>query len=296
MDSKNDGNQIKVIEHTTLNSDRFDRQKRIAGWDQELIKNAKVMVIGAGATGNEVVKNLTLCGVSTIYLIDYDLIESSNLSRCVLFNYTNSLEKYKADVIKDTCRNLNPDVKIMPIKQELNSIDKSLYKKCDVICSCLDNLEARLEANNYAYYYNIPFIDSGIDEFYGSVQVVYSGDKDAACLQCGISDKDLELMWKKFSCTGQELDPSDSETERIIASIITTTSIIGGIQSQQVLKVLLGISSFKKKHNWNPKIGPPLVGKQLIYNGISNEFIIISKLKDPNCWTCSFENNQIEGR
>jgi len=290
MNSKNPRNQIKVINEISARSDRFDRQKRIAGWDQEKIKNAKVMVIGAGATGNEVVKNLALCGIGTIYLIDYDLIESSNLSRCILFNYTNSLEKYKADVIKDTCIMLNPEVNVIPIKQELNSIDKDLYKKSDVICSCLDNLEARLEANNYAYYYNVPFVDSGIDEFFGSIQVVYSGDKDAACLQCGISDKDLEIMWKKFSCTGQELNPKNSETERIIASIITTTSIIGGIQSQQVLKILIGLSNFKKFSYWNPKIGEPLIGKQLIYNGITNEFIIISKLKDPNCWTCSFKS------
>jgi adenylyltransferase/sulfurtransferase len=289
MDSKKTQNRIKVIEESSTKSDRFDRQKRIAGWDQKKIKNARIMIIGAGATGNEVVKNLTLCGVGRIYLIDYDLIESSNLSRCVLFNYTNSLKKYKADVIKDTCKNLNPNVKIISIKQELNSIDKNLYKKSDVICSCLDNLEARLEANNYAYYYNVPFVDSGIDEFFGSVQVVYSGDKNAACLQCGISDKDLEIMWKKFSCTGQKLNTNDSETEGIIASIITTTSIIGGIQSQQVLKILLGLSSFKTKGQWNPKIGEPLIGKQLIYNGISNEFITISKLKDPNCWTCSYK-------
>jgi molybdopterin/thiamine biosynthesis adenylyltransferase len=296
MDSEESRNQIKVLKETSTNSDRFDRQKRIAGWDQKKIHNANVMVIGAGATGNEVVKNLTLCGIGTIYLIDYDIVESSNLSRCVLFNYINSLEKYKADVIKETCKNLNPEVKIIPIKQELNSIDKDLYKRSDVICSCLDNLEARLEANNYAYYYNVPFVDSGIDEFFGSVQVVYSGDKDAACLQCGISDKDLDIMWKKFSCTGQELKSTDSETERIIASIITTTSIIGGIQSQQVLKILLGLSSFKKNGNWNPNIGDPLVGKQLIYNGISNEFSIISKLKDPNCWTCSFKNKKFGGK
>lgn len=296
MNSKKTRNQIKVIDETSTELDRFDRQKRIAGWDQEKIKNAKVMIIGAGATGNEVVKNLALCGIGTIYLIDYDLIESSNLSRCVLFNYTNSLEKYKADVIKETCQNLNPEVKIIPIKQELNSIDKELYKKSDVICSCLDNLEARLEANNYAYYYTVPFVDSGIDELFGSVQVVYSGDKDAACLQCGISDKDLEIMWKKFSCTGQELNSANSETERIIASIITTTSIIGGIQSQQVLKILLGISNYNQFRHWNPKIGEPLIGKQLIYNGITNEFIIISKLKDPTCWTCSFKSKKYGGK
>jgi adenylyltransferase/sulfurtransferase len=296
MARKKENKDIDVIGVDYIDSDRFDRQKRISGWDQAKITRATIMVIGAGATGNEVVKNLTLTGAGKILLIDYDFIETSNLSRCVLFNPKAAKNKeYKADVIKEACKDLNPEVEIIPIKKELNAIDKSLYNQCDVICSCLDNLEARLEANNYAYYYQVPFVDSGIDEFFGSVQAVYSGVRDSACLQCGISNQDLDLMWKKFSCTGEELNSENGETIRKIATIITTTSIIGGIQAQQVLKFLLGIDYFKKNKRWNPSVGEPMIGKQLIYNGLTNNFTIIDKLKDPNCWTCSYKksNNEI---
>jgi molybdopterin/thiamine biosynthesis adenylyltransferase len=280
----------KVYGVESIDSDVFDRQKRISGWDQNKIVNATVMVIGAGATGNEVVKNLVLTGVGKIVLIDYDFINISNLNRCVLFDKESALNKdYKVEVVKNACEELNPDTEIVPIKKDLNDIDKSLYKKSDVVCSCLDNVEARLEANNYSYYNNVPFIDSGIDEFFGSVQAVHSGEEDAACLQCSISSSDLDLMWKKYSCTGEEIESENGETVAKIATIITTTSIIGGIQSQQVIKFILGIDYFKEHGKWNPSLGRPLIGEQLNYNGLTNKFEIIKKLKNPDCWTCSYE-------
>jgi adenylyltransferase/sulfurtransferase len=277
----------------SIDSDIFDRQKRIKGWNQKKITNATVMVIGAGAIGNELVKNLALTGIGKIILIDYDLINTSNLSRCILFSFKNIQQnEYKVDVIKEACKKLNPDVEITTIKQDINDIDKSLYKKCDVVCSCVDNIEARIEANNYAYFYGVPLVDSGIEEFFGSIQSVFTGEKNAACLQCNISDMDLDMMWRKFSCTGQEINTENGETIGIIATIITTTSIIAGLQAQQVLKFVLGIDYFKKHKKWNPDIGQPLIGKQLNYNGILNRFEIIEKLKNPDCWTCSFNKKQ----
>ena len=291
MSEKKEGYDVQGIE--SIDSDMFDRQKRIIGWDQSKIINATVMVIGAGAIGNELVKNLVLTGIGRIILIDYDLINTSNLSRCVLFNFKNAQQKeFKVDVIKEACKKLNPDTEIVPIKNMLNNIDKSLYLKSDVICSCVDNIEARIEANNYAYFYEIPFIDSGIEEFFGSVQSVYSGVKKAACLQCNISNMDLDLMWKKFSCTGQEINAECGETIPIIPAIINTTSIIGGLQSQQVLKFLFGIDYYKECKVWNPHFGQPLIGKQMNYNGLLNKFEVIDKVKNPECWTCSFKKNR----
>ncbi|MHA2087789.1 MAG: HesA/MoeB/ThiF family protein [Promethearchaeota archaeon] len=290
MADKKTQSEVKIIGSDSIESDKYDRQKRLKGWDQERITNARIMVIGVGATGNELVKNLVMAGVGTILLIDYDLIETSNLNRCILFNAKAAKKKkYKVDVVKEACRILNSEVEIITIKEDLNNIDKNLYKQYDVICSCLDNIEARLEANNYAYYYNVPFIDSGIDGYFGTVQAIYSKIPTSSCLQCGISNVDLDLMWKKFSCTGQELDSQNGETTEKIATLITTTSIIGGIQTQQVLKFILSVDYFNKYKKWNPEIGEPLVGKQINYNGLTNKFNIITKFKDPNCWTCSFK-------
>ncbi|MHA2006202.1 MAG: HesA/MoeB/ThiF family protein [Promethearchaeota archaeon] len=293
QDDKKNNEELKIYGIESIDSDKFDRQKRIAGWDQNKIANATVMVIGVGATGNEVVKNLILTGIGKLILIDYDFINFSNLNRCVLFNVKSAQDKeYKVDVVKRACEELNPDVEIIAIKGDLKDINKTLYKQSDVICSCLDNVEARIEANNYAYYYGIPFIDSGIEDFFGSVQSVYSGVKDAACLQCSISNADLDLMWKKFSCTGQEIGSENGETIGKIATIITTTSIIGGLQAQQVLKFLLGIDHYKENNEWNPHVGRPLIGKQLTYNGLLNKFRIIEKIKNPDCWTCSYKKKK----
>ena len=92
---------------------------------------------------------------------------------------------------------------------------------------------------------------------------------------------------------GNELiDSKDGETTRKIATIITTTAIIGGIQSQQVIKFILSIDYFKEKKIWDIEIGEPLIGKQLIYNGLTNQFNIIEKIKDPQCWTCSYKKSK----
>ena len=290
MPEKKENLDYEVLEETSIDDDQYDRQKRIAGWDQSKISSATVMVIGAGATGNEVVKNLVLAGIGKLILIDYDFINVSNLNRCVLFNKKSAKEHdYKVDVIKNACEELNPETEIIACKEDLNDIDKNLYKQSNVICSCLDNVEARLQASNYAYYYGIPFIDSGIDEFFGTVQAVYSFAEDTSCLQCGITGMDLDLMWKKYSCTGEEIESEDGETIGKMPTIITTTSIIGGIQSQQVLKFILGVDHFKETGKWNPHIGEPLIGKQLNYNGLTNKFEIIKKVKNPDCWTCSYK-------
>ncbi len=289
MSENNDKSNYKVLAKASIDTDKYDRQKRISGWDQSKISNTTVMVIGAGATGNELIKNLVLTGIGKLILIDYDTINLSNLNRCVLFDKKSAKkQEYKVDVVKRACKNLG-DTEIIPLKEDLNDIDKNLYKKSNVICSCVDNIEARLQLNNYAYYYGVPFIDSGIDEFYGTVQAVYSEVKDSACMQCGVSGMDLDLMWKKYSCTGQEIESANGETIGKMATIITTTAIISGIQSQQVIKFLLGLDSFKREGKWNPYIGDPLIGKQLNYNGITNSFEIITKMKNEECWVCSYK-------
>ena len=101
----------------------------------------------------------------------------------------------------------------------------------------------------------------------------------------------LDKLVSEKNVIGQEIKSENGETTRKIATIVTTTSIIGGIQSQQVLKFILNMDYFKESGKWNSQIGEPLIGKQLIYNGLKNKFNIIEKLKDPNCWTCSYKKS-----
>ena len=87
--------------------DRYSRLRLIGWWDQERIKNAKILVVGAGALGNEVLKNLALLGLGKIFLIDFDLIQNSNLSRSVLFRAEHAGQS-KAKVAAKMAMELNP--------------------------------------------------------------------------------------------------------------------------------------------------------------------------------------------
>ena len=74
-----------MSESFVIDDGRYSRMELIAWWEQEKIANAKVLVVGVGALGNEVIKNLVLLGIGTLYIIDYDTIEPSNLNKSVLF-------------------------------------------------------------------------------------------------------------------------------------------------------------------------------------------------------------------
>src|SRR4051794_22282691 len=96
---------------TILEDDRYDRFQLISWWSQDKLRAAKVMVVGAGALGNEVLKNLALLGVGNIWLIDFDTVENSNLSRSVLYRADDS-GKPKAITAAKRLAELNPDVRI----------------------------------------------------------------------------------------------------------------------------------------------------------------------------------------
>ncbi len=281
-----DADEIGVVGLDTIEQDLFDRQKRIKGWDQQKINESSILVVGAGATGNELVKNLVLMGLGKIYLIDFDIIERSNLNRCVFFKEIDVNEKnFKADIVAKNASEYGR-TKVIPLVERIEDVNESIYKECKVTASCLDNMEARLQLNTYSFFYGIPFVDSGIDGFHGSIFCVIPQDNDSPCLQCGISSKDLDNMWRKYSCTGQEIDKSQGDTEMKMANIITTTSIIGALQAQQIIKIILGIDDFVSKGQWNAYLGPPVYKRELRYDGTRNEFFFIERTRNPSCWIC----------
>jgi len=78
--------KIKIISSRIAEESPVDRQERISWWRQDILRKAKILVVGAGATGNEVIKNLALLGVGNVFICDMDRIDTSNLSRTVLFS------------------------------------------------------------------------------------------------------------------------------------------------------------------------------------------------------------------
>ena len=167
-------------------NDRYSRLKLIGWWEQEKIAGAKILVVGAGALGNEVLKNLCLLGMGTIYIIDFDEVQESNLTRSVLFRSRHEGQP-KATVIAEMASDLNPDCKLIPIQGNvLTDIGVGLIREMDVVIGCLDNREARLWVNRMCWKANTPWIDGGIQEINGVTKVFIPGD--GPCYECGMTE------------------------------------------------------------------------------------------------------------
>lgn len=233
--------------------DRYSRLKLIGWWDQERLRQARLLIVGAGALGNEVLKNLALVGVGHITLIDFDTIENSNLSRSVLFRASDS-GKPKADVAAAMIAEINPDVNVDTIQGNvLTEIGLGLVRSMDLVIGCLDNREARLWVNRMCWKVSTPWIDGGIQEINGVAKVFVP--PDGACYECAMTEMDYQLIQLRYSCP---LLKREDLQQGKVPTAPTIASIIGALQVQEALKLLHSI--------------PTDEGKALVFNGAANRF------------------------
>lgn len=232
----------------------FDRQQLIAWWDQEKLAQARILVVGAGALGNEVLKNLALLGVGHILVADFDTIEDSNLSRTVLFRTSDAVNgAKKAEVAARRAKSLNPNPHaiVKPIHGNIVwELGMGVYRHVDLVIGCLDNLEARLHVNLNCWHTRTPWIDGGMWELSGNV-AVYDGASDKACYECGMTPYHYRQAKVRYSCTNETVKTKIKEGHEPTTQ--TTSAIIAAIQSQEAVKILHDIPSFP--------------GRRLIFNG-----------------------------
>ena len=234
-------------------NDRYSRLRLISWWDQEKLKNAKVFVVGAGALGNEVLKNLALLGVGQVYVIDLDEIEDSNLTRSVLFR-ARDRGKSKAVAAAEALRDINPDTNVTPIHGNvITDIGLGLFRDIDVVIGCLDNREARLWVNRCCWKVGRPWVDGGIQEISGVLKVFQP--PDGACYECAMTENDYRLINLRYSCP---LLKREDLLAGKVPTAPTIASMIGGLQTQEALKLIHGM--------------PVNSGQALIFNGIANTF------------------------
>ncbi|MHA1339974.1 MAG: ThiF family adenylyltransferase [Promethearchaeota archaeon] len=154
------------------------RQKLIKGWDQKALKDSTVFIAGVGALGCEIAKDLALCGVGKLILCDLDTIETSNLSRQMLF-YKGDEGRPKAEVAAERLKKMNPFMDIEYYFKPIQELPLSLYKECDVIIAALDNIRARMDLNKICLDLKKPMIEGGTVGMEGHVQVIIpEGTKD----------------------------------------------------------------------------------------------------------------------
>ena len=117
-----------------VDRDRFDRMKRIDWVDMDSIQRSRCLVVGAGALGNEVVKDLVLAGFRRITVVDMDFIVTSNLSRCLFFRDSDVKRVMKADVVASRASEIDPDAEIRPVVADIRDLDDWDY---DIVLGCL---------------------------------------------------------------------------------------------------------------------------------------------------------------
>jgi molybdopterin/thiamine biosynthesis adenylyltransferase len=244
--------------------DRYGRLRLIAWWDQARISQATVLVVGAGALGNEVLKNLALLGVGKIHVVDCDTIEPSNLARSVLFRRRDS-GRPKAEVAAAAVLDLNPEIRVSAIHGNIiTDVGLGLFRNADVVIGCLDNREARLWVNRQCWKVGTPWIDGGIQEINGVVKVFVP--PDSACYECAMSEDDYRLINLRYSCP--LLSREDMQAGKV-PTAPTIASMIGGLQTQEALKLLHGM--------------PVAAGQAHIYNGVSNRFYTTAFQRREEC-------------
>ncbi|MBM4001979.1 MAG: ThiF family adenylyltransferase [Planctomycetes bacterium] len=233
--------------------DRYSRFQLISWWDQARLSQARVMVVGAGALGNEVLKNLALVGVGTVIVVDCDLIETSNLTRSVLFR-RRDCGRAKAIVAAEAVADLNPDVRAIPIVGNvITAVGLGLFRAMDVVVGCLDNREARLWVNRACWRVGRPWVDGGIQEISGVVKVFVP--EQGPCYECAMTENDYRLINLRYSCP---LLPREEILAGKVPTAPTIASVIAGWQAQEALKILHGM--------------PVDPGTAMVFNGAANNF------------------------
>lgn len=247
--------------------DRYSRLRLIPWWDQERLSSACIMVVGAGAIGNELIKNLALLGVGKILIFDMDSIENTNLTRSVLYRRSD-VGRFKAEVAAERAMEMNPDVKAKAfVSNIIDDVGLGVFRRMNVVLGGLDNREARLAINQSCYKVGRPWIDGAIEVLNGFARVFVPGH--GACYECTMTETDWKLINKRKSCA---LLTHEQMAEGKIPTTPTSSSIIAGIQVQEMLKLL-----------HHDRGLPVLAGRGYVFNGLTHDSYVVEYQEKPDC-------------
>lgn len=253
------------IETADVVEDRFSRFRLLQWWDQERIRKTNVVVIGAGALGNEILKNLALLGFERVVVVDCDRIEISNLSRSVLYR-AEDIGKTKAETAASAFSRLYDRASVVALTANiLFDVGLGLFDWADVILAGLDNREARLWINRCAWKMRRPWIDGAIEGLNGLVRVFLPGQPP--CYECTLGDADWRVLNRRMSCnllTREEMEAGKVPTTP------TTASVIAGVQVQEALKYIHHL--------------PILQSKAYVFDGINHTSYVVEYTENPECF------------
>jgi len=219
-------------------NERYQRHSLIDWFNQTKLREAKIVVVGTGATGNEVLKNLALLGVGHLQLYDFDKIEDHNLTRCVLFR-ERDVGRFKAEVAAEACRDIDPNIEIVHSTHDFwDDLSLGDIARADAVMCCVDNFEARLLLNKLCLLTSTDFYEMAIDSRFASVMAFpFSTHPDCACYECSLPAGAYSAIQKRYSCGWLRRVSID---EKKIPTTTITSSLCGAIASSLVLNTVNG--------------------------------------------------------
>jgi adenylyltransferase/sulfurtransferase len=223
---------------------------------QRRLKGSSALVIGTGGLGSPVALYLAAAGIGRIGLVDYDVVDSSNLQRQVIHG-TSTLGVLKVESARSRLLDLNPDVQVEIYNEPFTSENAmQIAEKYDILIDGTDNFPTRYLTNDVSVFLGKPVIYGSIFRFDGQVSVFDA--RQGPCYRC---------LFPEPPPPG--LVPSCAEGG--VLGVLPGT--IGTLQATEALKILLGI-------------GEPLIGKLLLYNALDMTFDFVKLKKNPRCRVC----------
>ena len=228
----------------------------VAMTGQKRLKNSRVLVVGAGGLGSPALMYLAAAGVGTLGIIDYDVVDESNLQRQVIHGQRD-IGRAKADSARDRVRAVNPHVKVQLHKERLDSSNvMEIFGQYDLIVDGTDNFATRYLVNDACVLLGKPYVWGSIYRFEGQASVFWADH--GPCYRC---------LYPEPPPPG--MVPSCAEGG--VLGVLCAS--VGSIQVTEAIKLLTGI-------------GDTLLGRLMIYDALDMAYRTVKVRKDPNCAVC----------
>jgi len=237
---------------------------------QKRLKNAKVLVIGAGGLGSPALLYLAAAGVGTLGIVEFDEVDESNLQRQIIHKQS-TVGQPKARSAKAAVAEVNPYVNVVLHEARLDNDNVyEIFTGYDLIVDGTDNFATRYLVNDAAYFLGIPYVWGSIYRFDGQASVFAAGLRNSDNPELAKAAEDAPC----YRCLYPEPPPPGmvpSCAEGGVLGVLCAS--IGSIQVNEAIKLLAGI-------------GEPLIGKLMVYDALEMEYRKLKVRKDPNCKLC----------
>jgi molybdopterin/thiamine biosynthesis adenylyltransferase len=213
---------------------RYVRQQGVEGLGVERLQSMHVTVVGAGALGNEVVKNLVLMGIGAIDVHDFDRVEIHNLTRSV-FLRESDVGARKAQAVVGRAAEVDPNVRLRAIEGDAwRTLTLADLEQRDVVICAVDNLEARMKLSQLCLLAGVDLVNAGIDSRYASIEVFrFSAPETGACFECHLPESAYRKVAERYSCGWLR---RALLAEDIVATTAITASVAGALAAQAALR------------------------------------------------------------